>query len=200
MNENPKQQTRVRTDERTREAQNVSVNTQQNVALTACPFCGSAVEPDYEICPACGHKLVEYCTFCGANMTANDIDCPECGMPSEGITCPDCGTLNFRSFCRKCNRPLSRAARKAVEKAKADPKVQEAVSILVKMAELEAEMQNAIEEDDITDDTPHEPTEKELRLRELMGKIAKPRGNTNRIPTHDGRSQQGAGFDGASSW
>jgi RNA polymerase subunit RPABC4/transcription elongation factor Spt4 len=149
----------------------VSVNTQQNVAVTACPFCGSAVEPDYEICPVCGHKLVEYCTFCGASMTATDIDCPECGMPSDGITCPDCGTLNFRSFCRKCNRPLSRAARKAVEKAKADPKVQEAVSILVKMAELEAEMQNAIEEDDITDDTPHEPTEKELRLRELMGKV-----------------------------
>ena len=171
MNETPKQLTRVRTDERARETRNVSVNIRQNVALTACPFCGSAVEPDYEICPVCGHKLVEYCTFCGANMTANDIDCPECGMPSEGITCPDCGALNFRSFCRKCSRPLSRAARKAVEKAKADPKVQEAVSILVKMAELEAEMQNTVEEDDITDDTPHEPTEKELRLRELMGKV-----------------------------
>ena len=172
MNENQKQQVRVRTDERTREAQNVSVNTQQNVALTACPYCGSAVEPDYEICPVCGHKLVEYCTFCGANMAVTDIDCPECGMPSEGITCPDCGTLNFRSFCRKCNRPLSRAARKAVEKAKADPKVQEAVSILVKMAELEAEMQNATDEDDdVVDNTPHEPTEKELRLRELMDKV-----------------------------
>jgi len=171
MNEREKQQTHVRTAERAREAQNVSVNTQQNVALTACPFCGSAVEPDYEICPVCGHKLVEYCTFCGANMTATDIDCPECGMPSDGVTCPDCGTLNFRSFCRKCSRPLSRAARKAVEKAKADPKVQEAVDIMVKMAELEAEMQNATEDDGIIDDTPNEPTEKELRLRELMGKV-----------------------------
>ena len=171
MNEIQKQQIRVRTDERAREAQNVSVNTRQNVAFTVCPFCGSAVEPDYEICPLCGHKLVEYCTFCGANMTATDIDCPECGMPSDGIICPDCSTLNFRSFCRKCSRPLSRAARKAVEKAKADPKVQEAVDILVKMAELEAEMQNTTEEDSIIDDTPHEPTEKELRLRELMGKV-----------------------------
>ena len=104
-------------------------------------------------------------------MTASDIDCPECGMPSDGVTCPDCGTLNFRSFCRQCNRPLSRAARKAVEKAKADPKVQEAVSILVKMAELEAEMQNATDDDGTPDDTPHEPTEKELRLRQLMGKV-----------------------------
>ena len=171
MNEDPKQRERVRTDERTRAAQNTSANTQQNVAVTACPFCGSAVEPDYEICPVCGHKLVEYCTFCGASMTATDIDCPECGMPSDGVTCPDCGTLNFRSFCRQCNRPLSRAARKAVEKAKADPKVQEAVSILVKMAELEAEMQNATDDDGTPDDTPHEPTEKELRLRELMGKV-----------------------------
>ena len=111
MNEDPKQRERVRTDERTRAAQNTSANTRQNEALTACPFCGSAVEPDYEICPVCGHKLVEYCTFCGASMTATDIDCPECGMPSDGITCPDCGTLNFRSFCRKCDRPLSRAAR-----------------------------------------------------------------------------------------
>lgn len=172
MNEDPKQRERVRTDERTRAAQNTSANTRQNEALTACPFCGSAVEPDYEICPVCGNKLVEYCTFCGASMTATDIDCPECGMPSDGITCPDCGTLNFRSFCRKCDRPLSRAARKAVEKAKADPKVQEAVAILAKMAELEAEMQNATDDDDgVTDNTPHEPTEKELRLRELMGKV-----------------------------
>ncbi len=171
MNEDHKQRERVRTDERTRAAQNTSANTQQNVAVTACPFCGSAVEPDYEICPVCGHKLVEYCTFCGASMTATDIDCPECGMPSDGVTCPDCGTLNFRSFCQQCNRPLSRAARKAVEKAKADPKVQEAVSILVKMAELEAEMQNATDDDGIPDDTPHKPTEKELRLRQLMGKV-----------------------------
>lgn len=171
MDERQKQRIRVRTDERAREAQNLSVNTRQNVALAACPFCGSAVEPNYEICPVCGHKLVEYCTFCGANMAATDIDCPECGMPSDGVTCPDCGTLNFRSFCRKCSRPLSRAARKAVEKAKADPKVQEAVDIMVKMAELEAEMQNATEEDNVIDDTPHEPTEKELRLRELMGKV-----------------------------
>jgi rubrerythrin len=171
MNEDQKQQIRVRTNERSREAQNPSVNTQQNAALTACPFCGSAIEPDYEICPVCGHKLVDYCTFCGANMAATDIDCPECGMPSDGVICPDCGTLNFRSFCRKCNRPLSRVARKAVEKAKADPKVQEAVDILIRMAALEAEMQNATDDDDTTVDTSHEPTEKELRLRELMGKI-----------------------------
>ena len=133
--------------------------------------CGAAVEADYEICPVCGHKLVDYCTFCGAAMLPNDIDCPECGMPSEGVVCPQCGTLNFRSFCRKCNSPLSRAARKTVEKAKADPKVQETVRILTKMAELEAEMEYFDDDEDAEANTPHEPTEKELRLRELMIKV-----------------------------
>lgn len=162
----------MRSDEQMREAVKPNANVNENVGSGNCPYCGATVEADYEICPACGHRLVEYCTFCGANMLPTDIDCPECGMPSDGITCPDCGTLNFRSFCRKCDRPLSRAARKAVEKAKADPKVQEAVAILAKMAELEAEMQNATDDDEgVTDDTPHEPTEKELRLRQLMGKV-----------------------------
>ena len=173
METNEREQVRVRADEQMQEAVKPDANVNENVGSGNCPYCGATVEADYEICPACGHKLVEYCTFCGANMLPTDIDCPECGMPSDGITCPDCGTLNFRSFCRKCDRPLSRAARKAVEKAKADPKVQEAVAILAKMAELEAEMQNAENDDDegVTDDTPHEPTEKELRLRELMGKV-----------------------------
>ena len=172
METNEREQVRVRADEQMQEAVKPNVNVNGNVGSGNCPYCGATVEADYEICPACGHRLVEYCTFCGANMLPTDIDCPECGMPSDGITCPDCGTLNFRSFCRKCDRPLSRAARKAVEKAKTDPKVQEAVAILAKMAELEAEMQNATDDDEgVTDNTPHEPTEKELRLRELMGKV-----------------------------
>ncbi|MCR5038099.1 MAG: zinc ribbon domain-containing protein [Bacteroidales bacterium] len=171
METNEREQVRVRADEQMQKAVKPNANVNGNVGSGDCPYCGATVEADYEICPACGHRLVEYCTFCGASMTAIDIDCPECGMPSDGVTCPDCGALNFRSFCRQCNRPLSRAARKAVEKAKADPKVQEAVSILVKMAELEAEMQNATDDDGTPDDTPHEPTEKELRLRQLMGKV-----------------------------
>ena len=170
MQDNERKQVRTQADEQKQEAVRTSVN--ENVSTGSCPYCGAHVEADYEICPVCGHKLVGYCTFCGAPMSPTDIDCPECGMPAEGVTCPDCGTLNFRSFCRKCNRPLSRAARKAVEKAKADPKVQETVNIFVKMAELEAEMQNATHDGDGADETtPHEPTEKELRLRELMGKV-----------------------------
>ena len=171
MNENERQQVRFRTNEQSRKNENSSVNTKQKVALGACPHCGAAVEAEYEICPVCGHKLVDYCTFCGASMLPNDIDCPECGMPSEGVVCPQCGTLNFRSFCRKCNSPLSRAARKTVEKAKADPKVQDAARILAKLIELESEMKSCEDDEEAVDDTPHKPTEKELRLRELMNKI-----------------------------
>ena len=91
-----------------------------------CPHCGAVLDKDYEWCPVCGAKLADYCTFCGAPMLPDDLDCPECGMPADGVVCPDCNVRNFRPFCRQCGRPLSRAARRAVEKAKQDPKVLEA--------------------------------------------------------------------------
>lgn len=171
MNDNDRQQVRVRTNEQQSEAVKPNVNIEEKKNLTNCPHCGAAIEEKYEICPVCGYKLVDYCTFCGSPMLSTDIDCPECGMPSDGIICPDCGTLNFRSFCRKCSKPLSRVARKSVEKAMADPKVQEAARIFAKMAELENELKNADDDDASEDNTPHEPTEAELRLRELMGKV-----------------------------
>ena len=189
MNEQERQQARVKANEQVHKAENTAMNTDQKTAQGTCPHCGAVLEADYEICPICGYKLVDYCTFCGAAMSPDDIDCPECGMPSEGVVCPECGTLNFRSFCRKCNSPLSRVARKAVEKAKADPKVQEAVRLLKRMAELEAEL-NSIGDDIEEDDTPREPTEKELRLRELMGKVGfkpveKPKTQPKATPTRN---------------
>lgn len=132
-----------------------------------CHHCGASVGPEYEICPHCGGKLVDYCTFCGAPMRPEDQDCPECGMPAEGLVCPSCGTRNFRPFCRKCGIPLSRAARAAVERAKADPKVQEAARALVRIAELEAELAGSLPEDG----EPAEPTEGAKRLRELMANV-----------------------------
>jgi len=87
-----------------------------------CPICGAEISSRFEICPECGGKLVSYCTFCGADMDRNDTECPECGMPAGGVKCPECGTLNHRSFCSKCNTPLTRAAQKAVQKALEDPK------------------------------------------------------------------------------
>lgn len=134
-----------------------------------CPKCGAAITRDMEICPECGWKLVDYCTFCGAPMSPNDMDCPECGMPSDGLVCPTCNVRNFRPFCKQCGQPLSRAARMAVEKAKKDPKVQEAARLLKEIAKLKAELEAASGEGQ--EEEPAGPTEGELRLQALMAKV-----------------------------
>ena len=158
---------------RTRERENVK-SVSANKMQTAegggkCPQCGADIEKAFEICPVCGWKLVDYCTFCGAPMSKDDMDCPECGMPADGIDCPDCHIRNFRPFCRQCGKPLSRAARMAVEKAKNDPKVQETARLLKQIAQLQAELKGA--EGDAPDAGPQEPTEGELRLKALMAQV-----------------------------
>ena len=113
--------TRAREQERTASRQQEKPQIREKDASGKCPHCGAALDrPDYEICPVCGGKLVDYCTFCGAPMHPDDVDCPECGMPSDGVECPACHIRNFRPFCRQCGQPLSKAARRAVEKAKED--------------------------------------------------------------------------------
>lgn len=187
MNKNDERQARSRAKEQTQKHVHSVGEANPQKGQGTCPHCGAAIEADYEICPVCGHRLVDYCTFCGASMSPDDIDCPECGMPSDGVVCTQCGTLNFRSFCRKCSSPLSRAARKSVEKAKADPKVQEAVRLMKRLAELEAELDNS---DDDEDSMAHEPTEKELRLRELMGKIGFTPVSVDKPPTLQAASKE----------
>lgn len=162
----------ARTRQKSREENSVKAEirteTRTDNAAGKCPHCGAALErDDYEFCPVCGEKLVDYCTFCGAAMSAADVDCPECGMPSEGIVCRKCGTRNFRPFCRDCGQPLSLAAQRAVEKAKQDPKVLEAARLMVHLSELQAELDGC----EVEDGGPQEPTEGELRLQELMAKV-----------------------------
>ena len=106
-----------------------------------CRRCGAEVDQNAEFCPHCGAKLVDYCTFCGAPMSPTETVCDECGMPVEGVKCPNCGTLNVRSFCRHCNTPLTKAALRAIEKAKQDPKVQKAAAMMDKAAELEEKIE-----------------------------------------------------------
>ena len=161
----------IRTRQRTREEAQAAVKqqTEEGTPFGKCPKCGAPTVPDFELCPNCGAKLVDYCTFCGAMMGPDDMDCPECGMPSEGMECPDCKIINYRPFCRACGRPLSRAARKAVEKAKMDPKVREAARAMVRISELQAELDSAACKEEYAEN--QEPTEGKLRLDELMSKV-----------------------------
>ena len=88
-----------RTRERTEQKSATKSVARQKSAGGVCPHCGAGLErEDYEFCPVCGGKLVDYCTFCGAAMAPEDVDCPECGMPAEGVVCQCCGTRNFRAF------------------------------------------------------------------------------------------------------
>ena len=85
------------------------------------------------------------CTFCGAHMEPGETICEECGMPVDGVICPQCGTRNYRTFCCRCNAPLTKAAQRAVEKAKNDPKVIQAAQLMDQAAELEEALETAAE-------------------------------------------------------
>ena len=108
----------------------------------SCPYCGHPISEGSEICPHCRRKLVSYCTFCGAPMVPEEKECSQCGAPAGGIICPKCGTLSFRAFCPECNEPLTRAAKKAVEKAQSDPKFQQLQELVSKAEELRAQIEN----------------------------------------------------------
>jgi len=108
----------------------------------SCVHCGAATQPNHEICHACGRNLqAELCSFCGGKMTPDDVFCSDCGNPRTGIICSCCNTLNFRSFCRKCNTPLNELAHEALEEARKDQKVQKAVAIAQELEELEQFLQ-----------------------------------------------------------
>lgn len=109
--------------------------------LGKCPNCGAEVEEGRVICPACGKPCATDCTYCGAQISAGDTFCPECGNPRHGIVCPDCGTLNFRSFCRRCNRPLNAMALEAVERVRNNPHVKRAREINEQLDQLEIEIE-----------------------------------------------------------
>jgi len=137
MSEKPDQAVRFQQEATKKEA--VSLASNKKTGAT-CPHCGAALDAKYELCPVCGKKIVDYCTFCGADMGPGVKVCPECGMSGDGVVCPTCGTLNFRSYCYKCQTPLTRAAVKALEKAREDPKVKEAARIISRLAELQSQL------------------------------------------------------------
>lgn len=117
------------------------VKPSQTVNGKNCFHCGKAISATAEICPYCGKPTnPNICPFCGSPMEPSDRFCPECGNSREGIICPECGTLNFRSFCRKCNHPLDHLAQQALAEAKADPKFQRMCQLQQRMVELERQI------------------------------------------------------------
>ncbi len=149
-----------------------------------CSHCGAATQPEWEICPGCGGNLcVGSCSFCGGTMTPSDAFCPECGNPRAGIVCGNCNTLNFRSFCRKCNSPLNGAAEEALALARNDPKVQKAVAIARELEELDeilAVLAEQEEEPPVLPEITHENQELQTLYKGLLDAF---RGREMPIPT-----------------
>lgn len=149
----------------------------------SCGHCGAAIQPGMGICPVCGHPATTNCTFCGSAMDAGQMFCGECGNSRGGITCPDCGTLNFRNFCRKCNRPLNAMALQAVEEALRDPKfihakklADEILDIEEEIARLEAELARPPERVLEVDDTMSASTRRLLEeFASLSGQPGTPK-------------------------
>jgi hypothetical protein len=125
---------------------------QSGQEMGQCPYCGVAILSSYEICPQCGHALQsDHCSFCGERMDEDDLFCGECGNPRSGIVCPACGTLNFRSFCRQCNRALNDLGQAEMEHAQADPLFVEMVELGEQLAEMEVALTHPSTE------TPQQP-------------------------------------------
>ena len=116
------------------------------------------------------------CTFCGAPMEPGETICEECGMSANGVVCPSCGTLNFRPFCSRCNTPLNRAASRAIEKAKEDPKVQQVAQLMDRAAELEEALETSNGEEDTEARKEYQQVVKDID--QLFEEMLPPAGST----------------------
>jgi RNA polymerase subunit RPABC4/transcription elongation factor Spt4 len=47
--------------------------------ISSCPQCGNTVQPGFNFCPRCNHKLSPSCPQCQRLVGANDTYCPYCG-------------------------------------------------------------------------------------------------------------------------
>ena len=117
------------------------------------------------------------CTFCGAPMEAGETICEECGMPVDGVVCPNCGIRNYRTFCSHCNTPLTRAAQRAIEKAKEDPKVIQAAQLMDHAAELE-EALSTVEEGPAKEQAQQEYQQVVKDINQLFEEMLPPAGST----------------------
>jgi RNA polymerase subunit RPABC4/transcription elongation factor Spt4 len=47
--------------------------------IATCPQCGNALQPGFNFCPRCNHKLSPSCPRCQRVVGVNDVYCPYCG-------------------------------------------------------------------------------------------------------------------------
>ncbi|MBR3522725.1 MAG: zinc ribbon domain-containing protein [Prevotella sp.] len=112
-----------------------------------CSNCHQTIEPGLALCPHCGTPTdASHCSFCGEAMDSDEMFCSSCGNPRKGIVCPTCSTINYRSFCRRCNTPLNELAAEALDKARRHPAVQRARKLNEEMEQLQAEMEKLMQE------------------------------------------------------
>ncbi len=127
-----------------------------------CPHCQHTIEPGLALCPYCGEPIdVAHCSFCGEPMDADEMFCSSCGNPRKGIACPTCSTINYRSFCRRCNTPLNEMAQEAIQKARQHPAVQRARQIVAEMQRMQEEMERMVQEAETAAATPSSPSSPE---------------------------------------
>ena len=134
-----------------------------------CGQCGHALEPGLALCPYCGAPTdATHCSFCGEPMDDDEMFCSSCGNPRRGIVCPTCSTVNYRSFCRRCNTPLNEMAQEAIEKARRHPAVQRARHIVAEMERMQKEMERMVSEAEAetADATPSSPEDDKPELTE----------------------------------
>ena len=110
-------------------------------------------------------------------MEAGETICEECGMPVDGVICPNCGIRNYRTFCSHCNTPLTRAAQRAIEKAKEDPKVIQAAQLMDQAAELE-EALSTVEEGPAKEQAQEEYQQLVKDINQLFEEMLPPAGST----------------------
>jgi len=58
----------------------------------ACPQCGNAVQPGFNFCPRCSHKLSPSCPQCQRLVGVNDVYCPYCGTSLRNQPAPATGS------------------------------------------------------------------------------------------------------------